>query len=59
MRTMLKSLHMDPETHSIINLVNKHGINPPTVCNLNEAFIEILGPVLGLARLKGRQGHCQ
>lgn len=40
---------MDPETHSIINLVDKHGINPPTVCNLNEAFIEILGPVLGFS----------
>lgn len=39
---------MDPGTHSIINLVDKHGINPPTVCNLNEAFIEILGPVSDL-----------
>lgn len=25
--------------------VNKHGINPPTVYNLNETFIEISSPV--------------
>ena len=56
---MLKSLRMNPETHWVINLVDKHGINPPTVCNLNEAFIEISGPTSGLVKLKSRQGHCQ
>lgn len=56
---MLKSLHMNPETLWVINLVDKHGINPPTVCNLNEAFIEILGPASGLVKLKSRQGHRQ
>lgn len=40
---------MDPGTHLIINAVNKHGINPPTVCSLNEAFIGELGPVSDLA----------
>jgi hypothetical protein len=45
---------MDPGTHSIINLVDKHGINPPSFCNLNAAFIEILDPVSDLATiLKG------
>lgn len=39
---------MDPVIHSIINLIDKHGINPPTVCNLNEAVTEILGPVSDL-----------
>ena len=48
-RTMVKSLCMDPGTHSIINSVDKHGINPPTVPNLNEAFIEILGLVSDFA----------
>lgn len=45
----MKSLCMDPATHSIINSVFKHGINPPTVPNLNEAFIEILGLVSDFA----------
>lgn len=46
---MLKWLCTDSEIHSIINPVDKHGVSPPTLCNLNEAFIEILGPVSDLA----------
>lgn len=48
-RTVVQSLCTDPGTHSIINSVDKHGINPPVVLNLNEAFIEILGPVSDFA----------
>lgn len=49
---------MDPGTHSIINLVDKHGINPPTVCNFSEAFIEISGPVLDFeAKASGDIGN--
>lgn len=49
---------MDPGTHSIINLVDKHGINPPTVCNFSEAFIEISGPFLDFkAKASGDIGN--
>ena len=48
-RTMAKSLCEDPGTHSIIDSVDKRGINPPTVCDLNEAFIDTLGLVSDFA----------
>lgn len=57
---MLKSLCTDPETHLIINSVDKHGINPPTVCSINEVFIEILGPVSDFSsKESGDVSHCR
>lgn len=52
----MRSLRMDPRTHSIVNPVEKHAINPPTACYLNEAFIEISGLVSDSAAKVGRGG---